>query len=232
MSSKGSEKGPGSLPVPLFDESLEVFDYLDDVMRLATMNKLEVIVIGDLNCDMNATSRQKDRLLEFTMANELEQLINEPTRVTSTTSTLIDVLITSTPSLFKKAGVINIAFSDHYPIYGIMHGSATHPNKHRTITTRPWNDKKINNFVADLKQAPWSLIDTFTDVDNMCSAWESLMKSLIDYHFPLKKETHSKTDAPLARQYCSQTYENTRPGTQKGQNIPTIFRLERIQAPS
>ena len=61
------------------------------------MNKLEVIVIGDLNCDMNATSRQKDRLLEFTMmANELEQLINEPTRVTSTMSTLIDVLITST----------------------------------------------------------------------------------------------------------------------------------------
>ena len=99
------------------DESLEVFDYLDDVMRLATMNKLEVIVIGDLNCDMDATSRQKDRLLEFTMANELEQLINEPTCVTSTTSTLIDVLITSTPSLFKKAGVINIAFSDHYPIY-------------------------------------------------------------------------------------------------------------------
>ena len=41
------------------DESLEVFDYLDDVMRLATKNKLEVIVIGDLNCDINTTSRQK-----------------------------------------------------------------------------------------------------------------------------------------------------------------------------
>ena len=55
------------------DESLEVFDYLDDVMRLATKNKLEVIVIGDLNCDINTTSRQTYRLLEFTMANELEQ---------------------------------------------------------------------------------------------------------------------------------------------------------------
>ena len=55
------------------DESIEVFDYLDDVMRLATKNKLEVIVIGDLNCDINTTSRQTDRLLEFTMANELEQ---------------------------------------------------------------------------------------------------------------------------------------------------------------
>ena len=96
--------------------------------------------------------------------------------MTSTTSTLIDVLITSTPSLFKKVGVINIAFTGHYSIYGIMYALATSPNKHRTITTRPWNEKKINDFIADLKQAPRSLIDTFTDVEDMCSAWESLMK--------------------------------------------------------
>ena len=61
-------------------------------MRLATKNKLEVVFIGDLNCDINITSRHTDRLLQFPTANELEQLINEITRVTSTTSTLIDVL--------------------------------------------------------------------------------------------------------------------------------------------
>lgn len=130
------------------------------------------------------------------MANELEQLVNEPTRVTSTTSTLIDALITSTPSLFKKAGVINITFSDHYRIYGIMHGSATRPNKHQTITTCPWNVVKINDFITDLKQAPWSLIDAFTDVDDMCSAWESQIKSLIDHHFPLKKKCIRKQTHP------------------------------------
>lgn len=97
------------------DESREVFYYLDDVIRHATKNSLEVSVIGDLNCDINNTSRQTERLLKFTIANELEQLMKEPTRVTSTTSTLIDVLITLTPKLFKKAGAINIAFSDHYP---------------------------------------------------------------------------------------------------------------------
>lgn len=92
------------------DESLEVFNYLDDVMRDATKNNLEVIVIGDLNCDILNTSRQTERLLKFTIVNQLEQLIKEPTRVTSTTSTLIDVLITSTLRLFKKAGAISISF--------------------------------------------------------------------------------------------------------------------------
>lgn len=65
-------------------------------MRLPTKSKLEVVVIADLNCDINITSRQMDRLLQFATANELEQLINEATRVTSTTSTLIDELILST----------------------------------------------------------------------------------------------------------------------------------------
>ena len=77
------------------DESREVFYYLDDVMRHATKNSLEVSVIGDLNCDINNTSRQTERLLECTMANKLEQLIREPTHVTSTTCTLTDVLIIS-----------------------------------------------------------------------------------------------------------------------------------------
>jgi len=157
-------------------------------MRDATKNNLEVIVIGDLNCDIFKTSRQTERLLEFTMVNELEQLIKEPMRATSTTSTLINVLITSTPRLFNKAGAINIVFSNHYSIYGVMHGSATHPDKHRIITTCSWKDKNVSDFIADLKQTPWCLIDSFNDVDDMCSAWESLMKSLIDQHFPLKKK--------------------------------------------
>jgi hypothetical protein len=109
------------------DETLQSFDYLDDVMRYATRNKLEVIIVDDINCDrLNPTLKQTEKLLEFTMVNELEQLINEPTRVTSTTSTLIDVLITSTPNLFKDSGVMNITLSDHYPIYGVMYGPATH----------------------------------------------------------------------------------------------------------
>ena len=137
------------------DETLRIFDYLDDVMRYATRNKLEIIIVGDLNCDcLNATLKQTERLLEFTMVNELEQLINEPTRVTSTTtSTLIDVLITSTPNLFKDSGVIDITLSNHYPIYGVMHGPATHSKKHRIITTRSWDDNKVNAFLADLKHA-------------------------------------------------------------------------------
>ena len=40
------------------DESIEGFDYLDNVSRHA--KNLEVIVMGDLNCDINETSKQTE----------------------------------------------------------------------------------------------------------------------------------------------------------------------------
>ena len=185
------------------DESLEVFDYMDDVLRYATRNKLEVIILGDMNCDcLNTSLKQTVRLQEFFMVNELEQLIKEPSRVTCNTKTLIDVLITSTPGLFKTAGVLSTTLSDHHPIYGIMNGPGTRLNKHQIITTRSWKDNSIKDFVADLQNAPWSSLDSFDDVDDMYSVWESLFKSLIDSHFPLKrkrlrKQTHPWLDSTV-----------------------------------
>ena len=61
-----------------------------------------------------------------------------------------------------------------------MQGPATRLNEHRIIITRHWNGNKVNDFEADLKQVPWSLVDSFDDVDDMCSAWDSLMQSSID----------------------------------------------------
>ena len=56
------------------------------MVRYATRDKLEVIIVGDLNCDcLNLTLKQTERLLEFIMANELEQLIKQPSRVTPIT---------------------------------------------------------------------------------------------------------------------------------------------------
>ena len=132
------------------NESLEVFDYLDDLLRYATRKNLEVIILGDLNCDyLNDSLGQTKRLLEFLAANVLEQIIKEPTRVTCNTRSLIDLLVTSTPSLFRSSGVLSTTIRDHYPIFGLMNGPTICPHKHRILTTRTWNDESRKNFIND-----------------------------------------------------------------------------------
>jgi len=47
----------------------------------------------------------------------LDQLITEPTRITISSRSLIDLCITNTPAKAAKSGVIHLAISDHALIY-------------------------------------------------------------------------------------------------------------------
>ena len=61
------------------------------------MNNNEYYLMGNLNCDMIATRYDNDtcKLMSITDVYGLQQLITEPTRVTPTSSTLIDVIYTN-----------------------------------------------------------------------------------------------------------------------------------------
>ena len=131
-------------------------------------------------------------------------MVTEPTRVTNNSSSLLDVLITSRPDQFKDFGILDITLSDHYPTYDVMNMLGTRHIKHRIITTRSWSEGAVDSFRADLETAPWSVIDSFDNIDDMCSTWESLMRTIIDRHFPSKrkrvrKKTHPWLDSNVLR---------------------------------
>ena len=50
---------------------------------------------------------------------QLTQIINDPTRITEYTKSLIDVCITSSPEKNISSGVIYLGISDHSLIYAI-----------------------------------------------------------------------------------------------------------------
>ena len=72
-----------------------------------------------LQNDTNDMRRQTQRFKEFLQFNELDLLLKKHTRQTRGSSSCIDVLITSTPNLFKSSRVLKTALSDHYPVAGI-----------------------------------------------------------------------------------------------------------------
>ena len=48
---------------------------------------------------------------------DLSQLISNPTRITGTTSTILDLIIVSDPIKINKCGVSDLGVSDHLLIY-------------------------------------------------------------------------------------------------------------------
>ena len=98
---------------------------LSEMCNWASLQKGSVAVVGDLNLDkLRADKNEGKLLLDLEAEQGFECLINKPTRTEKkgsiTTNTLIDVLLSNKPDLFKKIGVYYPVLSDHTLIYGIM----------------------------------------------------------------------------------------------------------------
>ena len=70
----------------------------------------------------------------------LHQLIEEPTRITDKSSTLIDVIYTNNPDKVVCSGVCHISISDHSLVYAFRKASIDPPTKgHSTLTYKNLN---------------------------------------------------------------------------------------------
>jgi exonuclease III len=76
----------------------------------------ETFILGDFNCNMLSKYALSSKIKELCSSSFLKQLIKEPTRVTKSSSTLIDLILTNS-SCVSKSGVISIGISDHNLIY-------------------------------------------------------------------------------------------------------------------
>ena len=70
--------------------------------------------MGDINIDYKHCSNSK--WANLTQLFDLSQLITEPTRVTDTSSTIIDHVYTTEPGNITESFVPQYAISDHYPV--------------------------------------------------------------------------------------------------------------------
>ena len=82
----------------------------------------ESIYLGDTNCDMldltnNDTKNLKRLLTKFNLA----QLIKSPTRMTTTSKTIIDHIITNRSGAVSKSGVLACGISDHDVVFMTKH---------------------------------------------------------------------------------------------------------------
>ena len=76
------------------DSHNDIFDKVEHLLENVEDKNTDYILIGDLNCDLNKTPKahHTNRLLRIAEEYELEQFVEKHTRVTATTSTLIDIL--------------------------------------------------------------------------------------------------------------------------------------------
>lgn len=112
---------------------------LNNISQWACFKKKTSIIIGDFNPDRLRLDRSEWKILrDLEEVNDLHCLINEPTRVTENSQTLIDEMLTNNLDLVKNCDVFNPEISDHSKIYGEI---TVKVKKHTTKTLVHWQTK-------------------------------------------------------------------------------------------
>ena len=125
-------------------------------------------------------------LLDFCKSVNLTQLIKEPTRVTETSSTLLDVIITPiNTTLVENSGVLPCHISDHYLVHATLKLKIPELPP-RFVKMRSFRHYDGQQFVADLEQIPWDEVASVDDASEMLDHFNNKFIDVLDAHAPVK----------------------------------------------
>ena len=116
----------------------------------------------------------------------LTQIIDQPTRVTSSSNTIIDHIYISNHISPLSSGVVPISISDHYPVYVVLSLQKPSVNNHKTISKRSFKHFSYDSFVHDILYSP--VLNTVYDILDICVAWDTFKSEFLrlsDFHAPI-----------------------------------------------
>ena len=125
----------------------------------------------------------------------LKQLITSPTRV-SRHESLIDVIISSNPTLIKDSGVTEITISDHFLVYTVLNLRKQKPRK-SIMNVRIFKTYVPDNCSSDIAQVPWQAFDFSSDIDDKVASFNNLFLDVLNQHASVNQITVKAKPIPF-----------------------------------
>lgn len=161
--------------------------YLKNFLKELNNTHKTIFTVGDFNIDLlDQTNIMVKRYLDTLIQNNILPTITKPTRVTRTTSTLIDNILTNRP-LYAETGIITTDISDHFPIFLICQQNinTAKPSAERIkIPKRYINERSTNYFRQLLSETDWDLIESCDDASDAYDLFERFFLKNYEKAFP------------------------------------------------
>ena len=167
-----------------------VFAAIHENIAFITAKYEHCVILGDMNIDHLKVDSSPLKLFNsyFTEPFAFSQIVTEPTRITKSSSTLIDLILVSNPENVKVHGVVDTpGISDHCLIF--MAYSLKKPKfKPKMVTKRDFRNFDEKLFIKDMERAPWGNILAVddNDIDNKVTIYENIHIEIIDKHAPFR----------------------------------------------
>ena len=178
---------PPDVPVSFWDD-------LQTQVDLSKQIHMNFILTGDLNADPSSTNGP--HLSRFADNNHLDILVHEPTRITETSSTILDQFLSNMSQCISDVTVhAPLSTNDHCTISLCVSFKVT---RERCYTRRVWYYKraKFSEFRQKLKDYNWDTCFGTDDVDHACDNWTNAFLDIAQSCIPSKLVTIRPDDSP------------------------------------
>ena len=118
----------------------------------------------------------------------LKQLIESPTRITGSSSSIIDHILASFPNRVTQQWILNVELSDHQLIYCTRKITRIKRGGHKQITFRSFKNYTIDGYEKALVDINFPEYKKFDNVNDASSNFIQKLMEVIDKVAPVKSK--------------------------------------------
>ena len=166
-----------------------------DMIETATCENKETLLAGDLNCNYLVPNDHTE-IKDIIRINGLKQVIEQPTRITKTTKTLIDIITTTDKTRIHASIVFPNSYSDH-DLTGIVRKMHVEKFKPRTILTRDFSKYGKEAFKNDLQSVNWTDVLSAGEINSSWNLFKGKLTAVVDRHAPFVERRVRGRDCAL-----------------------------------
>ena len=107
----------------------------------------------------------------------LKQFIESPTRITCSSSSIIDHVLASFPDRVTQQGILNVGLSDHQLIYCTRKITRIKRGRHKQITFRSFKNHTIDGYQKALVDIN---LPEYKKFDNVNDAYSNFIQKLME----------------------------------------------------
>ena len=186
---------------PRYDLSTFTTELSKILAKLTSENKT-VLITGDVNIDLFRINTNRS-IMEFSnmmLSYHMHNQINSATRITDTSSTLIDHFYNNDPFVNIKTTLVLDDISDHLPIIAIVKNIKV-PNKKKYYFTRNYSSLDQAMLTHDTTCMINSLTQTFScpnlDINSKFEILGDELEKVLDKNVPVQKLSRKETRLKL-----------------------------------
>ena len=166
-------------------------NHFNAMLSKANETPKEIILLGDVNVNFLDSTNGKDFKPILNLFG-LKHLIHKPTRITDSTSTLIDIIGTNNPVTIRDARVIPTGIGDH-DMVGCVRKINLAREAPRQITCRNYRNYDPEKLKEDLRNSDWLHVMNCVDVNEAWGYMKDMLSGVLNKHAPkIQKKVKGK----------------------------------------